>query len=675
MTPVIRESNARRSTGHASYGHGLAVVLLLTALSLGNIAMRASTRPSSDLREPGKRAVMTATTPTAGTPGPVTPQVVTPQVVTPLVPGFEPTVVTPTPTSSPTPTRPAGPAVLATDTFQASLAKPLFGATYMTFASVEGQGELTGKLSGAILPVMYDSPRVQDFIAEFELILPPVSTGSRYGLVFRSDDAASGWAHYYLVLIDPGAKQVRFLCFKDGEFPCLDTRQFEPTLLEPDKSISMRVEANGDEFRVLLNNVQVYETSDAHLPDAGYFGLAIVPGEKTPDAVRFDNLVIYSYTPPLGVPPVSLLPTLSPEATPTETRAAPAPVPTVRSTPLPPSPTRSPEPILACPNPASSLYWSDDFGNRQSGWTEFQGAAYNHFYKDGEFHFQVTARDQTGNAWLLLRDLGTRYRIQVRAWKLAGPNVNSYGLLFGGRDDSNYYAFRIADTGSYRIAKLVEGRWNDLTPWTRTSAIQPGGVNTLTLIADGAQIYACVNNLFLGMVTDPALQPGRVGMIAGAYDEPVHIHFDDFAVWKVEGAAAVPQPSSGASQPTAIPSNVLPGVYITALRTEPPNPKRNAGVSFVATFLNTTGAPQNFDWLVMVYQPDAKKAFGETDAQRITVPPGVTELGSASNWTVRGPGGCLPLYARPYYQNPDTSRTPFRQVDGNEETLGFSVCP
>lgn len=305
----------------------------------------------------------------------------------------------------------------------------------------------------------------------------------------------------------------------------------------------------------------------------------------------------------------------------------------------------------------------------------YTGAEHSHFYKDGEWHFAVRQKNKTGTAWIQLHERTLHQAITVRAWKLDGPNLNNYGILFGGQDDNNYYTFRISDSGSYRIAKLVQGQWQDLIPWTKTDAIWQGGLNELAVLLDGAQIYACVNGKLVGTASDTALQPGRVGMVAGAYDEPTHIHFDDFAVWNLQGPVTLNQNASAPRAPTQPAVNAPPGIYITNIHTLPDNPKRNQDVSFKATFLNNTGAAQNLDWLVIVYQPDAKKAFGETAAQRITVPPGVSEFTSASNWAVRGPGGCIQLYGVPHMQNPNSSRTPLNQPNGNPARIDFSVCP
>ncbi len=212
-----------------------------------------------------------------------------------------------------------------------------------------------------------------------------------------------------------------------------------------------------------------------------------------------------------------------------------APIPTATLVP-PPSPTAPPAPA-GCPGPWGDLLFYDDFGDHHSGWTEEYGDDYEHFYSEdrpGEFGFEVWRTNFTGNAWMQLDGLGTHYRMEVQAWKEGGPDMNNYGLIFGGRDDVNYHAFRISDSGSYRIAKKVDGQWVELITWTKTPAVNKGGLNVLSLLVEGTKITVCVNGQVLASVNDPALELGRVGMVAGAYDEPVHIHFDNFGVWHLE---------------------------------------------------------------------------------------------------------------------------------------------
>jgi len=220
--------------------------------------------------------------------------------------------------------------------------------------------------------------------------------------------------------------------------------------------------------------------------------------------------------------------TASPAATHTLTIA-----PTWTRRPVSPTPTTTIASI-GCPGSWDNFLFFDDFGNPRSGWTNYKGADYEHFYENGEFHFSVTRKDFTGNAWIQLRDLGTRYLVEAQMRKIDGPEMNNYGLLFGGQNDTNYYTFGISDVGSYRISEQVDGRWQDLVAWTKTPLINQGGLNALGVRIQDTQITACVNGHVLITLNDPPLKSGRVGLVAGAYDEPVHYQFDNFGVWKLD---------------------------------------------------------------------------------------------------------------------------------------------
>lgn len=603
--------------------------------------------------------------------------------VTASIPGAA--AATTTPASSAIAPRADG-ALLLEDGFEGLLphARQLFGVKWMTFILAGGAGKLTGLGSGDVLPVMYPAPLASDFNAEFDFLPEHTSPSSGYGLIFRSDDEKDGLAYYNLVVIQPAERIGRVQTWKDGAW--VFDRQFTlaPDALLAEEPNRVRIEVDGPVLRVFLNDKWSFDCTIQDLRSAGIFGLALVPGEALPDAVYFDNLRVYAPAGPAlssapaptetaTVAAVSLAPTIAPPSPrPTLTVAVPA----ILATMIPQAPVAS----ASCAGTQESPLFYDDFSNPASGWTEYRGAEYDHFYKDGEWHMRVTKLNFTGNAWMLIRDQGARYRLQVRAWRLEGPDVNSYGLIFGGQNDTNYYAYRISDSGSYQIVKWVDGRSQELVPWTKTPLVNKGASNLLGLVVDGPQIVACLNGMQLNTVIDPALKSGRVGMTDGAYDAPVHIHFDEFGVWKLEGPVVFAGPPV-APQVPALPAldRILPsgppGVYVTALRTDPASPKGGQGVRFIGSFANTTGAAKEFDWLVMIYQPEKKKAFGETGVARITVPPGSSELSTPDNWHINKPGGCLPFYAQPYFQNPDKSRAQFQDGSGGVVSLSFQVCP
>ena len=68
----------------------------------------------------------------------------------------------------------------------------------------------------------------------------------------------------------------------------------------------------------------------------------------------------------------------------------------------------------------------------------------------------------------------------------------------------------------------------------QTPLVNKGGLNFLGLRVEGTQITACLNGQALTTANDPMLKSGRIGLVVGAYDEPVHIHFDNFGVWKFD---------------------------------------------------------------------------------------------------------------------------------------------
>lgn len=164
----------------------------------------------------------------------------------------------------------------------------------------------------------------------------------------------------------------------------------------------------------------------------------------------------------------------------------------------------------------------------------YGGTDYEHFYENGEFHFSVSRKNFNGNAWLLLRDLGEKYRIEIQARRLSGPELNDYGVIFGGQNDVTYDSILVSDAGSYRVVKQIEGQRYDLAAWTQTPFVRKTGWNFVGLRVENSRINFCLNGQVLTTITDPTLKSGRVGVIAGAFDEPAQIHFDNFGVWKID---------------------------------------------------------------------------------------------------------------------------------------------
>jgi len=140
-------------------------------------------------------------------------------------------------------------------------------------------------------------------------------------------------------------------------------------------------------------------------------------------------------------------------------------------------------------------------------------------------------------------------------------------------------------------------------------------------------------------------------------------------------APTKPLATATAAPPTKTVSAVCPsGVCVTNLQFSPAAPKRNQDVTFTATFLNSTGEPKSYNWLILVFRRDQTKGFGESAAYNVSIPPGV------SSWTitytvVKGPGGCESFYARAGWKISAFEKYAFPNVSGDPATAHFDVCP
>ncbi len=137
---------------------------------------------------------------------------------------------------------------------------------------------------------------------------------------------------------------------------------------------------------------------------------------------------------------------------------------------------------------------------------------------------------------------------------------------------------------------------------------------------------------------------------------------------------AAPPPINTTAAAT-VPGQAQGSVYVTAIQTSPARPVRGQGVAFIVTFVNTTNAPQSFNWLVLIYRPDAKRSFGETSAQQITVPPGTSQFTTPNNWHISAAGACEPFFAQAAWQDSDKVRTTFTSTNGGVASVDFNVCP
>jgi hypothetical protein len=106
------------------------------------------------------------------------------------------------------------------------------------------------------------------------------------------------------------------------------------------------------------------------------------------------------------------------------------------------------------------------------------------------------------------------------------------GLWLKYQADTDFIAVMIRGDGSYRITKYTEFHYNDLIPWTKTSAIVTGdeASNTLRVDMDKSQFDLYINGRFVDRFNDDTWKKGRVAFFGASPDVPVTFGLDYFRV-------------------------------------------------------------------------------------------------------------------------------------------------
>lgn len=128
--------------------------------------------------------------------------------------------------------------------------------------------------------------------------------------------------------------------------------------------------------------------------------------------------------------------------------------------------------------------------------------------------------------------------------------------------------------------------------------------------------------------------------------------------------------------PTPVPAGIGSGVYVRSLQVSPNPARRRDSVMYTATFLNTTGQTQSFNWRIVVFDPNKpgrNKDWGQSNVVGIDVRPGQS-ASYISYVTVTNNGGCIPLQAVAGWQRRDNARMFFPNTDGNPLVASFQVC-
>src|SRR5512139_9572 len=192
--------------------------------------------------------------------------------------------------------------------------------------------------------------------------------------------------------------------------------------------------------------------------------------------------------------------------------------------------------LVACGPALTPLPYAEAFSEPNGGWKTANDKAIKIGVQDGALHFTIDDLDTI--AWSTPKDkrFGD-FVLDVDATQVAGPNDNTYGVIFRYQDDRNFYRLDISGDGYFAVFKRKDGAWTKVQDYVETPAVRQGAAtNHLQVIATGRQFTFNVNGETVKTFSDGDFPNGNIGVTAGTlFDNAgVQIAFDNVTVGEVK---------------------------------------------------------------------------------------------------------------------------------------------
>jgi hypothetical protein len=190
--------------------------------------------------------------------------------------------------------------------------------------------------------------------------------------------------------------------------------------------------------------------------------------------------------------------------------------------------------------PAVASDWpvvlSDPFGPNVNDWPvgDYSDARVtgNRLVTGGTYRLQAEALD--GVIWWSIPDIDSvsDFYLTTEARRVSGVEDGQYGVILRRADRDNYGLFKIEDSQYFKFSVRHEGEWDTVIDWTEASAIHPGEVNRLTVIAEGSHFTFYINDEYVGEADDDRLTRGQSGLAIELLDagDAATFEFDNFEV-------------------------------------------------------------------------------------------------------------------------------------------------
>ncbi|MBN1119759.1 MAG: immune inhibitor A [Anaerolineae bacterium] len=195
------------------------------------------------------------------------------------------------------------------------------------------------------------------------------------------------------------------------------------------------------------------------------------------------------------------------------------------------------------------VLFADDFSFPCSGWNYSTTLHHAGGYDNDRFFLKTMGQYEMAEAFT--QDIYEEAVVDVEMRWDYTPSLHYAGLACAAAEYGNYYSFTIDNNGYYLVDRLVDGNWVTLIDWTFSPFINQGqgSMNRLKLQCDEERAAFAVNGVTLASFSDYDHQPGKIGLIAGTYDDPyMQVSFDNLTIREPSEETQVAGGSGGGVQ-------------------------------------------------------------------------------------------------------------------------------
>jgi len=187
--------------------------------------------------------------------------------------------------------------------------------------------------------------------------------------------------------------------------------------------------------------------------------------------------------------------------------------------------------VLASAQSEPVCLFFDDFDDEESGWESSVSRWRGKGYRSGEYAFWEYWHEKYQVAWAPHDELfPEEFSAVATGYKYAGADDAEYGIIWGS-DNQNFYSFRVAPDGWYRVSHKRDGDWQTSpVPWTQSADITSETTLRVTVTEGTATLF--INEKEQGSFALSMSGPWKIGLYTASQATPrIEIRFISLAVY------------------------------------------------------------------------------------------------------------------------------------------------